>query len=70
MKAQQMAAMYFENVAPINHFVHMPTSNSWLNDMLQEYKGVYFHPVGKSKRAVICSLVCNQCVKGLFTLIN
>jgi hypothetical protein len=52
-KARQMVSPYFENVTPIIHFVHMPTLNSWFNDMLEEYKGVQSHPVAPSKRAVI-----------------
>ncbi|KAE9371616.1 hypothetical protein N431DRAFT_545824 [Stipitochalara longipes BDJ] len=52
-KARQMVSSYFENVAPIIHFVHMPTVNSWLNDMLEEYKGIQSRPVEPSKRAVI-----------------
>jgi hypothetical protein len=52
-KAREMVAIYFESVASISHFVHMPTLNSWLNDMLDEYKGVQARPVEPSKRAVI-----------------
>jgi hypothetical protein len=48
-----MVSTYFENVASIIHFVHMPTLYSWLNDMLDEYKGIQSHPVEPSKRAVI-----------------
>jgi hypothetical protein len=48
-----MVSSYFENVAPIVHFVHMPTVNSWLNDMLEEYKGIQSRPIEPSKRAVI-----------------
>jgi hypothetical protein len=51
--ARHMVSSYFENVASIIHFVHVPTLNSWLNDMLEEYKGVKSHLVEPGKRAVI-----------------
>jgi len=48
-----MVSSYFENVAPIIHFIHMPNINSWLNDMLEEYKGIHSSPLQPSKKAVI-----------------
>jgi len=51
--ARQMVSSYFESVAPILHFVHMPTINSWLSDMLEEYKGIQSRPLEPSKKAVI-----------------
>lgn len=48
-----MIGRYFEDVASIAHFVHTPTLNSWLNDMLEEYKGLQARPVEPGKRAVI-----------------
>jgi galactonate dehydratase len=55
--ARQMVGRYFEDVASTIHFVHIPSLNTWLNEMLEEYKGAQARPVEPSKRAVIFMLL-------------
>jgi hypothetical protein len=57
LEARQMVVGFFENVAPTIHFLHLPSVNTWLNEMTEGYKDNPANPVEPSKRAVIFMLL-------------
>jgi len=58
-EARQMILMFFENVSPTIHCLHLPTVNDWLNEILDSYKGIRAGADGPSKRAVVLMVLAS-----------
>ena len=55
--AKDLIAKYFEVVAPINQFLHHPTVNKWLNEVLKSFQGG--HEVQNSRRAIVLLVIAS-----------